>query len=175
MLLLVAYKIYKDLLFYLNENWYKNKCNGSELAKRFTVWLAKWSKAEQTAYPMWQFGGETNYIRSNKVAGVVCDQDYCFEDFPTIIKNAGLNGYAKGTIDNGTQTINNNVPVSQPTTTTETTYVVKKGDTLSGIASKFGTTYQKLAEINGISNYTGSYNDNTKLILLAKQGKLKRG
>ena len=31
-------------------------------------------------------------------------------------------------------------------------YVVKRGDTLSGIASKYGTTYQKLAQMNGISN-----------------------
>lgn len=33
-----------------------------------------------------------------------------------------------------------------------TTYTVKSGDTLSGIANMFGTTYQKLAEINGIAN-----------------------
>lgn len=31
-------------------------------------------------------------------------------------------------------------------------YVVKPGDTLSGIAAKFGTTYQALAKKNGISN-----------------------
>lgn len=31
-------------------------------------------------------------------------------------------------------------------------YTVRSGDTLSGIASKYGTTYQKLAQINGISN-----------------------
>lgn len=38
-------------------------------------------------------------------------------------------------------------------------YTVKSGDTLSGIASKYGTTYQHLAQINGIANpnkiYTG--------------------
>lgn len=33
-----------------------------------------------------------------------------------------------------------------------TTYTVKTGDTLSAIAAKYGTTYQRLAEINGISN-----------------------
>lgn len=33
-----------------------------------------------------------------------------------------------------------------------TTYTVKSGDTLSGIASKFGTTYQKIAADNGISD-----------------------
>ena len=32
------------------------------------------------------------------------------------------------------------------------TYVVKKGDTLSGIAKRFGTTYQKIASDNGIAN-----------------------
>ena len=31
-------------------------------------------------------------------------------------------------------------------------YVVKRGDTLSCIASKYGTTYQHLAQINGITN-----------------------
>ncbi len=31
-------------------------------------------------------------------------------------------------------------------------YTIKSGDTLSGIAAKFGTTYQKLAQLNGISN-----------------------
>ena len=31
-------------------------------------------------------------------------------------------------------------------------YTVKSGDTLSGIASKYGTTYQHLAQINGIAN-----------------------
>lgn len=35
---------------------------------------------------------------------------------------------------------------------TSTTYTVKSGDTLSGIANMFGTTYQKLAEINGIAD-----------------------
>lgn len=34
----------------------------------------------------------------------------------------------------------------------EKTYTVKKGDTLSKIASEYGTTYQKLASYNGIAN-----------------------
>lgn len=34
----------------------------------------------------------------------------------------------------------------------ETVYVVVKGDTLSGIAAKYGTTYQELASYNGIKN-----------------------
>ena len=34
----------------------------------------------------------------------------------------------------------------------DTTYIVQSGDTLSGIAARYGTTYQHLAVINGISN-----------------------
>lgn len=43
-------------------------------------------------------------------------------------------------------------PAPKPSTPAETVYVVKAGDTLSSIASKYGTTYQKLAEYNGIAN-----------------------
>lgn len=39
-----------------------------------------------------------------------------------------------------------------PSTSNDVVYTVVKGDTLSGIASKYGTTYQKLAEYNNISN-----------------------
>lgn len=35
---------------------------------------------------------------------------------------------------------------------TTITYTVKKGDTLSSIAKKYGTTYQKIAKDNGIKN-----------------------
>ena len=37
------------------------------------------------------------------------------------------------------------------TATTERTYTVKSGDTLSGIALKFGTTYGLIAQLNGIA------------------------
>ena len=33
-----------------------------------------------------------------------------------------------------------------------TYYIVKPGDTLSGIAAKYGTTYPKLAQMNGIKD-----------------------
>lgn len=42
--------------------------------------------------------------------------------------------------------------IVQAPTTTDVTYTVKSGDTLSGIASKYNTTYQKLAEYNNIPN-----------------------
>lgn len=39
-----------------------------------------------------------------------------------------------------------------PSTSESTTYTVQPGDTLSGIAAAYNTTYQHLADINGISN-----------------------
>ena len=137
--------------FYLNYDWYTNKCNGSELAKKYTVWLARWTSKEQSQYPMWQFGGETNYIRTNQIAGQTCDQDYAYVDFPSIIKNGGFNGYSKGT-NTGSQTSNSTPTTNTSTETKATSYTVKKGDTLSEIAEKYGTTYQMLANYNGIAN-----------------------
>ena len=68
----------------------------------FCHWVAFWAASKPKLNSgmevgIWQFGGETNYIRSNKVAGVVCDQNYCFVDYPTAIKSLGLNGYSKPT------------------------------------------------------------------------------
>ena len=40
-------------------------------------------------------------------------------------------------------------PIQAPATSN---YTVRSGDTLSSIASKFGTSYQALASLNGISN-----------------------
>lgn len=41
---------------------------------------------------------------------------------------------------------------AEPTANATDIYVVRKGDTLSAIAAKYGTTYQELAKYNGISN-----------------------
>lgn len=70
--------------------------NDNEL-ERYTHWVAQW--AEECTYKkpevmgIWQFGGETNLIRKNTVADVVCDQNYMYRDFPTLIKERGLNGF----------------------------------------------------------------------------------
>lgn len=50
--------------------------------------------------------------------------------------------------------VNTSKPANTNTATkiTDTVYTVKSGDTLSAIAVKYGTTYQKLAAYNGISN-----------------------
>lgn len=79
---------------YMNQSCFENDVIGDELAKLYTQWRAKWTTEANKPdnVQMWQFGGETNIIRSNKIAGYVCDQNYAYENFPIIIKGAGLNG-----------------------------------------------------------------------------------
>ena len=170
---------------YMNQSCFNNEVHGSELAKRYTQWRALWSKeSNKPDAQMWQFGGETNLIRSNKVADIVCDQDYCYIDFPSIIKSGGLNGYNKTTpepkpskksdeeiaqevIDglwgNGEDRKNkliqsgynyNNIQsiVNSKLKNNYISYTVKSGDTLSKIAKKYNTTWQKI------------YNDNKSII-----------
>lgn len=81
---------------YMNQSCFENEVLGEQLANKYSQWRAYWTTYEKRPdVPMWQFGGETNLIRTNKVAGVVCDQDVASQDFPLIIKRAGLNGFEK--------------------------------------------------------------------------------
>lgn len=85
---------------YSNVDWYRNKISGATLNKKYNWWIASWTSTKPAGINagMWQFGGSSNAIRSNKVAGVVTDQDYAYLDFPNIMKKLGKNGYGKTTI-----------------------------------------------------------------------------
>jgi LysM repeat protein len=49
----------------------------------YPLWVAKWAKSKPSIpCQIWQFGGETNLIRSNKVAGMTVDQNYLLNEFP---------------------------------------------------------------------------------------------
>ena len=80
---------------YMNQSCFENDVNGYELAELYSQWRAKWTTEDRKpiGVQMWQFGGETNIIRSNRIAGYVCDQDYAYVDFPDMIKKANLNGF----------------------------------------------------------------------------------
>lgn len=180
---------------YANTNWFNNYINTNELA-RYDKWVANWgtTKPSNPSGGLWQFGGETNRIRTNKVAGMTVDQNYAFYDYPSIMKSKGLNGFSasggtstpvapkpiaksndeianeviNGLWGNGDDRrnrltnagynydiiqgiVNQKLGVSKPQTN-NITYIVKAGDTLSKIASRYGTTYQKIARDNGIAN-----------------------
>ena len=83
-------------VIYANLNWFRNKMTLSELTK-YGKWVAAWmeNKPSSPVNYLWQFGGETNVIRSNKVAGKVVDQDYCFVDMPKFIQDNHYNGFKK--------------------------------------------------------------------------------
>ena len=73
-----------------------------------------------------------NLTRHNMFASTTCPGPYLQSKFP----------YIASEVNKRLST-----PIEKPKT-----YIVKKGDTLSKIASMFGTTYQELARINNISN-----------------------
>lgn len=67
--------------------------------KKYTHWGAAWSETKPSfksgsELQLWQFGSdEKNQIRSRIINGYAVDQDYCYVDFPALIKEKGLNGY----------------------------------------------------------------------------------
>lgn len=84
---------------YWLESFFNSEMNDEELI-RYSHWVARRGKSKPTPTSgaetqMWQFGGVTNLIRSNKINGQTCDQDYCYMDYPGNIKAAGFNGYGK--------------------------------------------------------------------------------
>ena len=85
---------------YSSKSYFDNFIIDSELSC-YAHWVAQWSGncTYNGNFGMWQFGGESNVIRSNKVAGVVCDQNYMLIDYPTLIKANGRNGYKKTASD----------------------------------------------------------------------------
>ena len=90
---------------YSTYSYLNSYTNIAELCK-YDKWIAQWHTKCSCPidYGMWQFGGETNKIRSNKIAGVTCDQDYAYKDYPSLICNSGLNGFKKSQGTNTTPT-----------------------------------------------------------------------
>ncbi len=119
-------------MIYANLDYFNNKLNDSRLDK-YDKWLAEWKSnpTYKKSFGIWQYSskGQIPGINGN------VDLNISYKDYPSIIKG-------KKTDDNRNDT----------SKTDEINYVVKKGDTLSLIASKYNTTYQKLASYNNISN-----------------------
>lgn len=162
--------------------WYTNRSTAESYIKesvreRYTQWIAEWGNTLNYtgSYGMWQ---NSNSGSISGINGRV-DTDISYRDFPAIIKNGEYNNYGAGkkkTIDelvdeviagdwgNGEErkqkltsagydynTVQDAVN-KKLTQTKSVLYTVKKGDTLSAIAARYGTTYQHLADLNKISN-----------------------
>lgn len=64
-----------------------------EVRERYAYWDAEWSSkcTYKGTYGMWQNG--TAYVKGSGTGAM--DHDYCYVDYPSIIKSKGLNGYPK--------------------------------------------------------------------------------
>ena len=74
---------------YSNLNWYRNILSGNELNNAFDWWIALWDNdapdpAYGINYGVWQFG-------QYNLNGWGIDGNYVYKDYPTIIREAGLN------------------------------------------------------------------------------------
>lgn len=129
-------------MIYCNLNWLNNYLIKDELIGKYDLWLAQWYvDAPSIPCGIWQ-KSEKGTISG--ISGNV-DLNETYNDYPAIIKAKGLNGF---NAQNAAQATTTNKPRVEHTTT----YTIKSGDTLSGIAAKHKTTYQHLAEINGITD-----------------------
>jgi LysM repeat protein len=137
------YATFKDMLFI-------------DDLKSYDKWVARWGNQKPmyvTEYGMWQnsnCGKVDNYVGS-------VDTDESFKNYPYIICQNGLNGYKQG--DWGDEdpgnVSNDDSSTNSGTNTSNNSYIeytVRAGDTLSGIAQKYCTTWQELAKINNIAN-----------------------
>lgn len=160
---------------YANENWFNNYLNKEELKRRYTCWIASYKNGVDCykgEYDIWQNSSngringingnvDTNYMYRNLiaeignktvtqitksvneiVAEVLAGKWGNGEDRKNRLRQAGYN---YETIQSA---VNNAVKPKQ----TVVTYTVKSGDTLSGIAKKYNTTYQAIARKNNIAN-----------------------
>ena len=165
---------------YANRNWYDNYLNKDEIKRRYTTWIATYTDAVNKykgEYDIWQ---NSSKGRICGIAHYV-DTNYMYRDLITEVKrttkkeevqtstksiNELVNEVIEGLWGDGEDRKNRlrnagynyetiqsavNSKLSKPKMTT-VIYTVKKGDTLSKIANKYGTTYKKIADDNGIAN-----------------------
>lgn len=85
-------------ILYASLSWINNKLNDDSLLNDFDIWLAQWNtecKYNGKNLGIWQYGGSVNYIDGTSIEGVadMIDKDFCYKDYPLIIKNQGYNGW----------------------------------------------------------------------------------
>lgn len=160
---------------YANENWFNNYLNKEELKRRYTCWIANFKNGTDCykgEYDIWQNSSsgkingingnvDTNYMYRNLIAEIgnktVSQPTKSVNEIvaEVLVGKWGNGEYRKNRLEQAgynyetiQSAVNNAVKPKQ----TVITYTVKSGDTLSGIAKKFNTTYQAIAAKNGIKN-----------------------
>lgn len=117
------------------------------------LWIAQYASNDTTGYQEhpWNEDAYTCAIRQYSSHGHIYGYDGDVDLDIAYMDDIAWNKYANPV---GKSTVPVVHPVSTPVQSKVDSiyYIVKSGDTLSGIAAKYGTTYQHLAQINGISN-----------------------
>ena len=125
-------------MFYTNKI-FLDQYLGRDIARRYALWYARYADTfDGTDCAMWQ------YTSQGSVPGISgnVDLNLSYVDFPSVIRDAGLNRLSGGTPS----------PSPSPAPSTDyITYVIQPGDTLSGIAARYGTTVSALTRLNVIS------------------------
>ncbi|MDP4120165.1 MAG: glycoside hydrolase family 25 protein [Bacillota bacterium] len=87
---------------YANLSWLDNQLNSSTL-DRFDKWVAQWNSTCQYThgFGIWQDSDDL------QIKGHIFDDDIFLKDYPTCIKNGGLNGWPKPTAVQASTTIKN--------------------------------------------------------------------
>lgn len=189
---------------YSNKNWATNIISGAELGKDYTYWIAQYNDkcTYNGPYAIWQYSssGKVNGISGNvdmnyqyaEVGGKVGASSGT--STPSKKSNEEIaNEVIAGKWGNGNNRKNRlaaagydcnaiqNI-VNQKLGATGTSYYKKyTGSSVSivdalkaiGVDSSMNNR-KKIAKANGISNYSGTASQNTKLLNLLKQGKLKK-
>lgn len=184
---------------YASLSWLNNQLNNSKL-DRFDKWVAQWNNTGCTykkTYSIWQ---NTNNV---SIGGKRFDGNKLIRDFATSSQSGGTtpkksneelaNEVIAGKWGNGQDRKNRltnagydyqavqNI-VNQKLGATGTSYYKKyTGSSVSivdalkaiGVDSSMNNR-KKIAKANGISNYSGTASQNTQLLNLLKQGKLKK-
>lgn len=127
--------------YYDNPDYLRNHVNADKLTG-FYFWLAHYTSKRTISCDIWQYSDKGNV---NGISGNV--------DMNELINTKLLTKQEKPK-----QTQENKAQEKpKKTTSTTTIYIVKKGDTLSEIAKKYGTTVKKLAECNNIKDVNKIY------------------
>ena len=84
---------------YVNHEWLYNVINTQSAIDTFDIWYARYPADSSTIWDTEEFGkpfGMWQYTDSGKLVCVedtVFDMNYCYKDYPTIIKELGYNGF----------------------------------------------------------------------------------
>ncbi len=141
---------------YASVNWFRNYIQTSRL-NRYDKWVADWAMVRPT-YPkggMWQFAGG----KSQPIAGIDCDKDYAYKNYPQIMQRRKLNGFKEEAIYYPIPRYCGNSLVD----------ALKDIDVDSSFENRL-----KIASVNNVDNYMGTDEQNTYLLALLKNGQLKR-